>query len=114
MALLFDAAVVEYGASRDRTLAARWIIALAADFCALPLVYLVTRPQGVPEGYAPIPIAIVLSIQGALVAVYGSSTVARTLARRLRICWFEIVQVVVFVAMSIGSIVRFAPGAATF
>jgi hypothetical protein len=112
LALLFDAAVVEYGASRDRALAARWIIALAAAFCAFLLVYLVTRPQGVPEGYAPIPIAIVLSILGALVAVYGSSTVARTLLRRLRICWFEIAQVVVIVAVLIGSVLRLAPGVA--
>jgi hypothetical protein len=112
MALLFDAAVVEYGACRGRSLAARWIVALAADFCAFLLVYLVTRPQGVPEGYAPIPIAIVLSIQVALVAVYVSSAVTRTLFRRLPICRFEIAQVVVILAVSIGSIVRLAPGAA--
>jgi hypothetical protein len=112
IALLVDAAVVEYGAYRDRSLAARWIVALAADFCAFLLVYLVTRPQGVPEGYAPIPMAIVLSILGALVAVYGSSMVARTLLRRLRICWFEIAQVVVIVAVSVSSILRLAPAVA--
>jgi hypothetical protein len=92
IALLIAAAVVEYGAIRDHALAWRWIIALAADFCAFLLVYLTTRPHGLPEGYAPVPILVVTVVQAALLAVYLGSTAVRTLLRRQRIAWFEIGQ----------------------
>src|SRR5579864_2384315 len=82
IALLIAAAVVEYGAVRDHALAWRWIMALAIDFCAFLLVYLTTRPQGLPPGYATIPAAAVVAVQIGLVSVYLASTAVRTLARR--------------------------------
>lgn len=106
IALLVAAAVVEYGGIRDHGLAWRWIIALAADFCAFLLMYLVTRPQGLPDGYAPIPIVAVTVVQLTLVAVYLVSTATRTLVRRLRIAWFEILQVAAAVAFAIISNLR--------
>jgi hypothetical protein len=106
IALLSAAAVVEYGAIRDYAIRWRWIIALAADFSAFLLVYLVTRPQGPPEGYASISIAAVAAVQLLLVAVYLSSTAARTLIRRRRIEWFEILQVAALAGFTIASNLR--------
>jgi hypothetical protein len=115
-ALAIGAAVVEYGACRGRVLDTRWIIALTADFCAFLLVYLLTRPHGLPEGYAPIPVIAVFAIQWALVAVYLASTTIRTLARGLGMRWFEIGQLLTVVALAIGSTLRLVHGtdAATF
>jgi len=103
IALLVAAAVVEYGAIRDHGLAWRWIIALAADFCAYLLVYLMRLPQGIPGGYAPIPMVGVRAVQLTLVAVYLASTATRSLIRRRRVGWFEILQVAAAVALAILS-----------
>lgn len=105
-ALLSAAAAVEYGAIRDHGLTWRWITALAADFCAFLLVYLVTRPQGLPEGYAPVPASAAIVAQIALVTVYLGSTAVRTLARRQYFAWFEIVQVAAVVGFVIVSNLR--------
>ncbi len=110
VAVAIAAVSVEYVACRDRALGARWIIALAADFCAFLLVYLLTRPQGLPEGYAPIPLPAVLAFQWALVAVFLASAAIRTLARGLGIGWFEIGQLVTIVVLAIGSTLRLMPG----
>lgn len=110
IALAIAAAAAEYGACRDRVLNTRWIIALAVDFCAFLLVYLLTRPQGLPEGYAPIPVTAVFAVQWALVAVYLTSTTVRTLARGLGMRWFEIGQLVTLVALAIGSTLRLMQG----
>ncbi len=108
--LAVAAAAVEYGACRDRALNTRWIIALAADFCAFLLVYLLTRPQGLPEGYAPISGTAAVAILWALGAVYLTSTTVRTLARGLAMRWFETVQLVTIVALAIGSTLRLTHG----
>jgi hypothetical protein len=110
VALAISAAAVEYGACRDRVLGTRWIIALAVDFCAYLLFYLLTRPRGLPEGYAPISVTAVLAIQWALVAVYLTSTTVRTLARGLGIGWFETAQLVTIVALAIESTLRLMHG----
>ncbi|HYL78559.1 MAG TPA: hypothetical protein VEU96_30490 [Bryobacteraceae bacterium] len=110
IALSLAAALVEYGACRDRALGLRWIIALAADFCAFLLMYLVARPHGLPEGYAPIPSIAVTAIPVALVAIYFASTVTRTLIRRLPIAWFEVGQVVAVVALAIAAVMRVTHG----
>ena len=93
IALVLTAAIVEYGAWRGRALASRWIVALAADLCAFLLVYLVTRPQGLPEGYAPIPMPTLAVLLIGLSVIYLSSTAARTAFRGLPILWFELFQV---------------------
>ncbi len=108
--LAIVAAVVEYGACRGRVLGMRWIVALAADFGAFLLLYLLTRPQGLPEGYAPIPLAAVFAIQWALAAVYLASITFRTLVRGLDVLWFEIGQLVIVVVLAIGSTLRLLHG----
>ena len=111
IALLIAAAVIEYGAFRDRALALRWVIALAVDFCAFLLMYVATRPQGLPEGYAAVPIPTLIAIQITLMAIYLASTVTRTLVRRLPIAWFEVAQLAIAITLAIGCGLRVAHGA---
>lgn len=110
VALAIAAVTVEFGAWRNRLLNTRWIIALPADFCAFLLFYLLTRPQGLPEGYAPVPVTAVFAIAWVLVAVYLASTAVRTLARGLVIGWFEIGQLVTIVALAMGGTLRLMHG----
>ena len=105
VALVACAAMIEAGALFDRALAWRWIIALAADPCALLLIYLVTRPQGLPDGYAAVPTAWVLGLLAALGLIYLSGAAIRTAIRRRPIAWFEAAQVVATIAfMSCGAL----------
>ena len=110
VALLIAAAVVEYGAIRDHALGWRWIMALTTDFCAFLLIYLTTRPQGPPQGYAFISATAAIAIQIALVALYVASMAARTLIRQLSIGWFEIVQVAAVVVFAIVTNLRWTSG----
>jgi hypothetical protein len=110
MAVLVAAATIEYGAFRDHALPLRWMIALTADFCGFLLIYVATRPQGLPDGYAPAPIPLVIAIQIALAAIYAASTLARTLGRGLPIAWFEIAQVAISIALAIACGLRVAHG----
>lgn len=111
IALALAAAVIELGAYRDHALAWRWIVALACDFCAFLLLYLITRPQGLPEGYAPVPIAAVGALLIALAATYVTSTALRTLARGTAITGFEVLQIVLAAALAIGGGLRMSHGA---
>ncbi len=112
IALALAAAVVEFGAWRDRALAWRWIAALACDFCGFLLLYLVTRPQGLPEGYAPIPVPTVAALLIALVTTYVASTALRTLALGIAITWFEVLQIALAAALAIAGGLRMSHGAA--
>ena len=51
VALLAVAAALEWLAYHDRWLPLRWAAALVLDAVAFLLAALVTRPQGLPEGY---------------------------------------------------------------
>ena len=109
-ALTLVAAAVEYGACRDRGLTMRWTAAIPADLCAFLLAYLITKPSGLPEGYAPLSVRAVLLILWALLVVYLVSTLLRTLIRKRRIGWIEIAQVVALAALAIWTTVQVAHG----
>lgn len=111
IALIAAGAVVELGAWRGRALGWRWIIALSCDCCAFLLPYLVSRPQGLPEGYAPVPIPAVGALLIALVTIYIASTATRTLWRKTSITWFELLQLAASAALAIGGGLRISHGA---
>jgi len=109
IALLAAAVVAEIGACRDRALGARWIVALAAYFCVFLLIFVSTRREGLPEGYAPIsPIAVIV-IATALAILYLSSIAIRTLLRRQPMGWFEMFQGAGAVALAVAACLRAAP-----
>lgn len=109
IALLAMALVAEYAACRDQFLGERWIAALSIDSALLVLTYVLTRPQGLPEGYRAIPTIQAVAIQMMTLAIYLGSTSFRTLARGLKITWFEAGQVTAVFAISIGGVLQVTP-----
>lgn len=111
--LLVISASIEFSACRDHWLGLRWAVAVTADLFVLLLMYLVTKPGGMPESYPPVAQTAMLAILGVLLTVYLSSTVVRTLFRRLPITVFEIGQVAVSFLILIGGVLRISQGAGT-
>jgi len=110
LALLAIATAVEFSACRDHWLGERWIVAGVVDLSVLLMTSLVTREAGVPEQYAPIPIAAALAIQIALLVIYLGSTVVRTLVRDLGFTFFETAQTVVAFLIGMGGALATAHG----
>ncbi len=108
--LLLLALSVEASACFQHWMHERWIVALVNDLAVLLLTFIVTRPEGIPEGYAPVGRAAALVAQGMLLAVYLASTIVRTLWRKFDITVFEIAQCVVAFLIFAGCSIRVAKG----
>jgi hypothetical protein len=91
-ALLAVALATEAAACLEHGLSLRAVPALAADFAAWLLVYVMTSPDGVPEGYHAAAPATITSLCLLLFAIYGASVGVRTFVLRHRITIFEIGQ----------------------
>jgi hypothetical protein len=100
--LLAIAAAVEISACLDHWLSERWLAASAADLSVLLATWLVTREYGLPPGYAPIPHGWLLAALCALLAVYLSSTIVRTLLRGFTFTWFETAQCAAALIITVG------------
>jgi hypothetical protein len=110
LGVLAIAAAVEVSAFADHWLSERWIVAAAANLCALLMTWLVTRAGGPPESYAPISTEAALGSLAALLVVYAGGTVARTLVRGLDITVFETAQTVLAFVISLSGALRVAAG----
>lgn len=110
LAILAIAAAVEFCACLDHWLRERWIVAVTADAAVLLLTYFVTRAGGLPEGYAAIPRNTALIALTALLAIYLSSTIFRTLLRGFTFTSFETTQWGLAFLLSIGGALRVARG----
>ncbi len=109
-AVLAVAAAVELSACFSHWLRERWLAALLANLLVLLLTYIAARPQGVPEGYAPITALEVLAAQIALLAIYLGSTVVRTLVRGFTITVFETAQCVAAFLICLDGVLRVYKG----
>lgn len=109
-ALLGIAVAIEASACLNHWLAERWAVAIALNLAALLIVFVVSRPGGLPPGYAPISQVGALAVLGGLLAVYLAGTVARTLWRGFAMTRFEIAQCVVAFAIAMGGAIRIAQG----
>jgi hypothetical protein len=85
-------AAVEVSACLNHWLSERWFTAMAADLAVILLTWLVMNERGVPESYVPISYAALLIAQVALLVIYLSSTIVRTLLRGFTMTWFETAQ----------------------
>ena len=101
-ALLAVAAGLEWLAYRERWLALRWAAALVLDAVAFLLAALVARPQGLPEGYAPVAAPVAAGALLALPALYVVSLAARTLRRERPVTLFEAAQGTLAVVLGFG------------
>jgi hypothetical protein len=96
------ALAMEVSACLNHWLSERWLTAAAADLAVLLATWLVTNERGLPEGYAAIPYAALLGAQVALLAIYLTSTIVRTLLRGFTFTWFETAQCALAFLISVG------------
>ena len=80
----------------------RWAAALVLDAVAFLLAALVTRSQGLPEGYVPLAPAVAAGALLALPALYVVSLAARTLRRERPVTLFEAAQGTLAVVLGFG------------
>ena len=102
LVFLAIAAAVEISACLEHWLSERWLAAIAADLAVLLATWLVTNERGLPESYAPIPYAWLLGSQVALLAIYLSSTIVRTLFRGFTFTGFETAQCALAFLIGVG------------
>ena len=103
--LLAVALSTEVAICLGRQLSVRAVPALAADFAAWLLVYVMTSPEGVPPEYRPTSAATITLLCLALLAIYSGSIGIRCFGLRYRLTIFEIVQgAVVFVLATFGTL----------
>jgi hypothetical protein len=79
---------------------------MATDLAVLLATWLVTREHGLPEGYIPIPLSALFAAQMALLAIYLSSTIVRTLLRGFTFGGFETIQCVLVFLLGFGGGLR--------
>ena len=103
------AAAIEASACLEHWVSERWLGATAADLAVLLATWLVTNDRGLPQGYAPIPHAWLLTAQVALLTIYLSSTIVRTLFRGFSFTGFETAQCAVAFAISLSGGLQMAP-----
>jgi hypothetical protein len=108
LVFLAIAILVEASACLDHFLSERWLAAAAANLSVLLATWLMTNQDGLPEGYAPIPHVWILAVQIALVAIYLSSTIVRTLLRGARFTVFEIMQCAAAFTITVSGELRLA------
>jgi hypothetical protein len=101
-ALLAIATVVEWMADHDLWLGLRWPAALMLDAALLATIVLVSRPEGLPEGYPPAPWSLAVALALATPAIYFSAIVDRTLRRKCPVRPFEVVQGAAALALGFG------------
>ena len=112
IALLAMALTAEYAACRDRLTGERWIAAVSADASLLFLTYILTRPQGLPEGYRAVPAVLAVAIQAAALAIYLGAFHSVRLRAGSRSAWFEVGQLSAVFAISIGGALQVTRGSA--
>jgi hypothetical protein len=105
-ALLAVALAAEVSACLEHRLTLRAVPALAADFAAWLLVFVMTSADGVPEGYPPASPAIITTLCLLLFAIYGAGIAIRTFARRHPITLFEIAQGILAFSLATFGVMR--------
>ncbi len=102
LVLLGIGAAVETSAILGHWLSERWLAAITADLAVLLATWLVTRERGLPQSYAFIPYGWLLGSQIALLVIYLSSTIIRTLLRGFTFTTFETAQCALAFAIGVG------------
>ena len=106
------AATVEICACLNHWLSERWLTAAAADLAVLFTTWLVTNERGIPETYVGISHSALLVAQIALLAIYLSSIIVRTLLRGFTFTGFETAQCAIAFAISVGGGLSMTPALA--
>ena len=102
LALLVMSASMEFAALEDRGSAGRWVVAVCANAAALILALLLHRPEGLPDGYAPVPLALAVTLEALLLAIYLISAGFDSLFFRRRFSVLEIAQTAAAYVIGLG------------
>ncbi len=102
VALLAITAGLEWLAWRDQWRPLRWPAAVVVDGIALLLTLVVTRPQGLPEGYVPLSAAAAAAALLALPLLFVVSLAVRTMIRQRPVTPFGVVQGSASVLLGLG------------
>jgi hypothetical protein len=108
IALLAFASATELRAYRRRWPGLRWPVALGLDAAVLVMVSILARPEGLPEGYAPVSMRLAFLIVVLLPVLYLSSIAIRTLLRDRGVTSFEVVQAATALAIGVGGAMKLA------
>ncbi|MGA3088658.1 MAG: hypothetical protein ABSD75_08605 [Terriglobales bacterium] len=111
LALLLMALASELAALGNRWLRLRPLVAAAADLAIWILLYICSRPEGIPSEYKAIATASLPALGCMLFLVYGASTAFRTMRLREKIRWFEIGQTVVVSLLAALCVLSFSTSA---
>ncbi len=109
--LLFMALVGEAAACRNRGLALRMLLAISADVATWILLYIYSRPEGLPGDYESVAPAAWIMLGCIPFLIYGASTAFRTIRLRQKIRLFEIGQNIVAFLLAAFSLLRLGPEA---
>jgi len=112
LALLGIAVIVEAGVCIGHTSPMRVPVAIACDLAVALVLYIMTRPGGVPEGYQPARLIVSLALCALLFLIYAAGAVWQTVIRERNISGIEIAQTVVVFALAAGGALQLTEGAA--
>jgi len=112
-ALLLLAAFSEFVPERDRLLAIRAPLALAADVAIWNLIYIYFSPRSAHAGYPELSTAALLAPGAALLLIYAVSVGLQTAVRGVRITVFESLQLTAAFLLFAVSLADFAPVSGT-
>ncbi len=110
-ALLVMALASEVAAGRNHWLGLRPLMAAAADFAIWSLLYIYSRPEGIPSEYKSVAAPLLLALSCTLFLIYGASIAFRTMQLRQKIRIFEIGQAVITFLLAALSMLRFGASA---
>ena len=113
LALLAIGAAMEFEACRGRSGGSRWLTAAAADLAAILLAWIVSRKEGLPEGYTAISTHAALLIEFLLLGIYSASAAVRTLIQRHCFTVMETAQTAAALMIGIGGVAALVAANAT-
>jgi hypothetical protein len=111
-ALLLMALAGEVASGRKHWLGIRPLVAAAADLAVWILLYIYSRPEGIPSEYKNVTTRVLLALGCILFLIYGASIVSRTMRLRLKINVFEIGQTMIAFLLGAFSMSHFGGSAA--
>src|SRR5208282_4155526 len=110
-ALLLMALASEAAAGFNHWVRLRPLVAAAADIGTWILLYIYSRPDGIPSDYKNVAMPVLLALGCILFLIYGASVVFRTTRLRQKIRVFEIGQTVIAFLLAAFGVLRFGASA---
>ncbi len=105
LALLAIAAAVEFAACRDHPTGSRWLSAITADAAVLVFSWLMSRENGLPDGYVPASARAVFAAQLLVILVYIVTAITQSVVRHRTLSFSEMAKTASALLVGIGGVV---------